>query len=86
MADQYPTHRRTLSGVDYQVRLSGGGPDPEWDAFVAQNPGGHHVQTSLWGQLKALLGWKAARIIVTDHERIVAGAQLLTRSMSIAAR
>jgi len=86
MADQYPTHRRTVSGVDYQVGLSGGGPDPEWDAFVAQNPGGHHGQTSLWGQVKTASGWRAAHLVVTDQGRIVAGGQFLTRPILLGAR
>jgi lipid II:glycine glycyltransferase (peptidoglycan interpeptide bridge formation enzyme) len=86
VTEQYPTHRRTLSGVDYQVRLSGGGPDPEWDAFVAQIPGGHHGQTSLWGQVKATSGWGAAHVVVMNHEGIVAGGQFLTRPMLLGAR
>jgi lipid II:glycine glycyltransferase (peptidoglycan interpeptide bridge formation enzyme) len=72
--------------VDYQVRLLGGVSDPEWDAFVAKNPGGHHGQTSLWGQLKAASGWRAARLVVSDHERVVAGVQFLTRPMLLGAR
>ena len=57
--------------------------DPDWDAFVARAPGGHHVQTALWGQVKALLGWHVARIVVTEQKRIIAGAQLLIRPMPV---
>jgi peptidoglycan pentaglycine glycine transferase (the first glycine) len=53
--------------------------DPEWDAFVAATPGGHHAQTSLWAQVKAVLGWDGARLIVRQDDDIVGGAQLLTR-------
>lgn len=56
--------------------------DLEWDAFVENHPCGHHVQTSLWAQVKTVLDWKPVRIIVTDRERIVAGAQLLLRSIT----
>jgi peptidoglycan pentaglycine glycine transferase (the first glycine) len=66
---------------DYEVKISEEIQDPDWDAFVARAPGGPHVQTSLWGQVKALLGWRVARVVVTDQKRIVAGAQLLIRSM-----
>lgn len=86
MADLYPTYRRTVSGVDYQVRVSGEGADPEWDAFVAQSRGGHHAQTSLWGQVKAASGWCAARLVVTDQERVIAGGQFLTRPMLLGTR
>ncbi len=65
---------------DYAVEVTEEIQDPDWDTFVAKVPGGHHVQTSLWGQVKALLGWNVARIVVTDRTGIVAGAQLLIRS------
>jgi lipid II:glycine glycyltransferase (peptidoglycan interpeptide bridge formation enzyme) len=86
MEHHYQTKDCTVSGVDYQVRLSDEPIDPEWDAFVAQNQGGHHGQTSLWGQVKAASGWRAARVVVADHERVVAGGQFLTRPMLLGAR
>jgi lipid II:glycine glycyltransferase (peptidoglycan interpeptide bridge formation enzyme) len=70
-------------GSNYAVEISEEMQDPDWDAFVAGAPGGHHVQTSLWGQVKALLGWHAARIVLTDQKRILAGAQLLIRPMPV---
>lgn len=70
--------------VGYQVRVSQATEDPEWDAFLAHTPGGHHVQTSLWAQVKALLGWQAVRVVVTQGELIVAGAQLLMRPLPLA--
>jgi peptidoglycan pentaglycine glycine transferase (the first glycine) len=71
----------TVSGVHYQVRLSEEPQDPEWDAFVASLPHGHHVQTSLWGQMKSVLGYRAMRVIASADGRIVAGAQLLIRKV-----
>ncbi len=85
MPTQPHTYGCTVSGVDYYVRLASDGPDPEWDAFVAQIPGGHHAQTSLWGQVKAASGWHTTRIVVTEHERVVAGGQCLSRPMLSAA-
>jgi peptidoglycan pentaglycine glycine transferase (the first glycine) len=55
--------------------------DPEWDAFVASVPYGHHVQTSLWGQVKATYGYHAKRIIAWENGRIVAGGQVLVKQM-----
>jgi len=56
--------------------------DPAWDAFVLDAPGGHHVQTSLWAQVKRILGWRAARIILSDGDTIIAGAQVLYRRLT----
>ncbi len=53
--------------------------DPEWDDFVAATEGGHHVQTSLWAQVKAQLGWKPVRIIHKHQNDIAAGCQILVR-------
>lgn len=75
---------RSLEGkmdTNYQVQISHKTEDREWDAFLAQTAGGHHVQTSLWAQVKASLGWQVARLIVRRDDSIVAGAQLLIRSI-----
>jgi len=67
----------------YQVRLSDAITDPEWDAFLSEAPGGHHVQTSLWGQVKATLGWRAKRLIVERDGQIAGGAQVLMRPLPV---
>jgi len=56
--------------------------DPDWDAFIASVPYGHHVQTSLWGQVKGVLGYRAIRIIVCRDGRTVAGGQILVRQIT----
>lgn len=66
---------------DYSSRVSTERDDPKWDAFVASCPDGHHVQTSLWGQVKTITGWKAIRVILSKGEQIVSGCQLLIRTM-----
>jgi peptidoglycan pentaglycine glycine transferase (the first glycine) len=53
----------------------------EWDEFVAGCPGGHHEQTSLWGQLKQLYGWQPVRILQRSEGRICAGAQILVKEV-----
>lgn len=55
------------------------GTDGAWDAFVATAPGGSHVQTTLWAQVKHVLGWRSARVVVRRENEIVAGCQLLLR-------
>ena len=65
---------------DHPFVISEALEDPEWDAFVASVESGHHVQTSLWAQIKYTLGWKPLRIIVKHPSGIVAGLQMLVRS------
>jgi peptidoglycan pentaglycine glycine transferase (the first glycine) len=57
--------------------------DPEWDRWLAGAPGGHHVQSSGWGQVKATAGWQAKRIVVRRSGDIVGGCQLLTRHLPV---
>lgn len=72
-----------MNQTDYNMEVSSALEDTEWDAFVAETPGGHHAQTSLWAQLKASLGWRSMRIIVRQQRLIIGGAQLLFRNVSL---
>ncbi|MBE0681813.1 MAG: peptidoglycan bridge formation glycyltransferase FemA/FemB family protein [Anaerolineales bacterium] len=66
--------------MGFQIQVSNEINDLKWNEFVASVPSGHHVQTSLWGQVKAILDWRAERILITEQDgRIVAGAQILMR-------
>jgi lipid II:glycine glycyltransferase (peptidoglycan interpeptide bridge formation enzyme) len=67
------------SSCRYAVQVSTDTHAPDWDAFLAETPGGQHVQTSLWARVKAVLGWRATRVVVTHEQQIVGGLQLLTR-------
>jgi len=75
-------HRTVVQSSDYQFRTSTDLDDPAWDRFVASVPGGHHVQTSLWGRVKGVLGWQAVRVVVSRDDDIVGGGQLLLRPVS----
>jgi lipid II:glycine glycyltransferase (peptidoglycan interpeptide bridge formation enzyme) len=68
-------------GGAYRISFSDAVSDPDWDRFVISVPGGHHVQTSLWAQLKARQGWKCARVILKAEDQIIGGAQVLARSL-----
>jgi peptidoglycan pentaglycine glycine transferase (the first glycine) len=57
--------------------------DARWDAFVAASPNGHLMQASRWGALKARFGWEVERLALTDGSEIVAGAQVLYRSLPL---
>jgi hypothetical protein len=71
------------SGCNYRVRVSSEAEDRAWDDFLVATPGGHHVQTSLWAQAKAVLGSRSARIAIYSEDRIVAGAQVLIYRLPI---
>lgn len=77
------TDLATPMEATYQLRLSDQLEDPAWDAFLEETPGGHHVQTSLWAQVKTSLNWRPIRLVVTCEEQIVAGVQILVRSLPI---
>ncbi len=68
-------------GPQCDIQVSDALNDPEWDRFVSQAPGGSHVQTSLWAQIKFELGYKPLRITVRDSGKIIGGGQFLIRSM-----
>jgi peptidoglycan pentaglycine glycine transferase (the first glycine) len=58
-----------------------GEANPEWDCFVANAPGGHHIQTSMWARVKATAGWRANRLVLRRSGEIVGGCQLLWQSL-----
>lgn len=57
--------------------------DPDWDAFLEKLPEGDHLQSSAWAEVKASLGWRPLRLIARQNGRLVAGAQILIREMSL---
>jgi lipid II:glycine glycyltransferase (peptidoglycan interpeptide bridge formation enzyme) len=72
------TDMRAISSLDAEPL-----DDAEWDSFVAASPEGHLLQTSRWGALKARFGWAVERVALTDGHAIVAGAQVLYRSLPL---
>ncbi len=72
---------RRDDGHGYVVRVSAAADDPEWDEFLSVTAGGHHLQSSLWGRVKAMLGWRAVRVVAVKDGRICGGAQLLLRAL-----
>jgi lipid II:glycine glycyltransferase (peptidoglycan interpeptide bridge formation enzyme) len=69
----------------YRLTLSDLAPDTAWDIFL--DSGKHsHVQSSLWGKLKAASGWQVRRVKVEDGNGVVGGAQLLFRRVPVLGR
>jgi lipid II:glycine glycyltransferase (peptidoglycan interpeptide bridge formation enzyme) len=81
----YGTEADNQSGLPNHLRIqiSDKLEDVEWDRYLEKTTGGHHVQSSLWAQLKATLGWDSIRLLVIEGEQLVAGAQMLTKSFPI---
>jgi len=69
-----------LTNFGLSIRVSEALEDAEWDRFVVDTPGGHHVQTSLWALVKASQGWRSVRILATENGHMVAGSQILIHS------
>lgn len=67
--------------TDYVTKISYDCSDPQWDSFVALTPGGHHVQTTFWAQVKAIAGHRVVRLVSADQHNIVGGAQMLMRTV-----
>ena len=57
--------------------------DAEWDAFVAAHPHGSLLQTTNWARLKNRFGWTSERVWMRRDGRLVAGAQVLFRSLAM---
>ena len=57
--------------------------DQDWDQFVQSVADGQYNQTSLWGEVKETQGWSPVRIKLIQENNIVAGAQILTRSLPV---
>src|SRR4051812_694572 len=68
------------------IEIDRGARNPEWDAFVARTPGGHHLQTTAWAHVKALAGWRATRVLLRSDGSLVGGCQLLTRDLPLSRR
>ena len=58
-------------------------PDAVWDRFVATAGDGLYQQTTMWAQVKALVGWQAERLVVEREGGVVGGCQLLIRSLPL---
>jgi lipid II:glycine glycyltransferase (peptidoglycan interpeptide bridge formation enzyme) len=65
--------------VTVRVLVSDAESDDRWDSFVESVSGADHLQSTAWGRVKSIQGWKASRIVVEVEGEILGGAQLLAR-------
>lgn len=57
--------------------------DAEWDTFVDSHPNGSVLQTTQWARLKNRFGWTSHRVWLKQDGEIVAGAQILFKSIAM---
>jgi len=74
----YSAHHRRLNGQTRHAMQ-----DAAWDRFVATAGDGLYQQTTMWAQVKALVGWQAELLVVEREGRVVGGCQLLIRSLPV---
>jgi lipid II:glycine glycyltransferase (peptidoglycan interpeptide bridge formation enzyme) len=55
------------------------GLNEAWDSFVERTPGGHHVQTTRWAEVKRTVGWHAVRVEIRRDDALVGGLQMLLK-------
>ena len=55
----------------------------EWNTFVAAHTSFALLQSWEWGDFKERMGWKAFRIAVEHQRGILAGVQLLIKSLPL---
>ena len=75
--------RTEVSHHAYELQIGAEGRDDTWDAFVDGMPGGHHVQTSRWAEVKSVVGWRGIRVVVAREGAILGGCQLLMRRLPV---
>jgi lipid II:glycine glycyltransferase (peptidoglycan interpeptide bridge formation enzyme) len=66
-------------GRALEIFWSDASTDPAWDDFVLAQPDGHHEQTSLWGDVRRMLGWRVVRVTLRERGAVIGGAQVQLR-------
>ena len=79
---QFPNPKTVLTaGRTFQIEWNEFAEDRAWDDFVLAQPDAHHEQTSLWGGVRATIGWAVSRVVLTERGSIIAGAQVQLQSV-----
>jgi lipid II:glycine glycyltransferase (peptidoglycan interpeptide bridge formation enzyme) len=71
----------SLDGRKFEVSWNDSPEDRAWDDFVLAQPDGHHEQTSLWGSVRATLGWTVRRVLIRERGAVIGGAQVQLRTV-----
>lgn len=57
--------------------------DSRWDTFLQETPRSHYLQSSLWAQVNHQRGWRCVRVTIETDNQIIAGFQMLLRSVPL---
>jgi lipid II:glycine glycyltransferase (peptidoglycan interpeptide bridge formation enzyme) len=68
------------------VEVSAALEDPEWDRFLEETSGNHHLQSAKWAKLKSASGWEVLRLRIRQGGTIVGGVQILFRRLPLLGR
>ena len=71
----------SLAGRTFQFNWNNLAEDRAWDDFLLTLPDAHHEQASLWGGVRAALGWTVMRAVLTEDGKIIGGAQVQLQSV-----
>lgn len=71
-----------MRSSDFTAKISLDYKDPQWDAFLSDQKGCLYEQTALWARVKSLQGWRPVRLVMSHAGRVVAGFQVLTKSVA----
>ncbi len=72
--------QRTTAKGTIIARRSKAAEDPCWDDFLQNTNVGQFQQSTVWARGKEPGGWKPIRLVMTLHDEIVGGFQILHRS------
>jgi len=70
-----PTMDRLSSLADSTIAAG------QWDAWVAELPHSHLLQSWEWGQLKSAFGWRPVHLAVLESGKVITAAQVLFRPL-----
>jgi peptidoglycan pentaglycine glycine transferase (the first glycine) len=70
-----------MSASGFTVRISDDADDPAWDDFLESTPLGSFRQSARWGAVREVLGWRPARVVVSESGHVVAGVQMETKRL-----
>lgn len=67
----------------YTARWINESEKQRFNAFVAEHPKGHVLQTWEWGEIKSRTGWYPWHLVIEENEKIVAGISILERKVPV---
>lgn len=76
------TSRRGMGNGQGVCTVSSSDSDEAWDQYVLHHPDPHHEQLCGWSTARRTVGWLPVRVLMRVDGELVAGAQILERSIA----